>query len=60
MSQKLVQAAEEAINEVHADTSVPLETTLDDLRGLRDHIETLIDATECDIRRKQEVEDDGW
>ncbi len=57
MNHKLVQAAEEAINDVHVNTGVSLETTLSDLRGLRDHLDLLIDAVECDIHRKEERED---
>jgi len=42
-----------AINEVHTDTSVPLETTFDMLKGLRDELELLMECVETDLARRE-------
>jgi hypothetical protein len=52
---RLLSAATEAADKLHADTSVDKETTLESLKDLRDHVETLIDAVSEDI----DAEDDG-
>lgn len=44
-----VQAASTAIREVHSDTSVSLETTLESLERLKGEIEGLIEAVEADL-----------
>jgi len=55
----LIKNAIRAIQEVHSDTSVPLETTLSSLELLSGEIEICIDAMREDIRRAQKDEDDG-
>jgi len=46
-------AAINAASKLHGDSSVPLETTLQSLRGLQEHIDYLIDAVETDIRQRE-------
>lgn len=46
------ERAIEAIRIVHSDTSVPLETTLDSLLGLRDEIDMLVEAVSEDVKAK--------
>lgn len=48
----LVEIAIEALNDVHSDTSVSLEQTLNSLEVLRDHIHMLITAIEEDLRNQ--------
>jgi hypothetical protein len=48
-NEELYQAAEKAVDELHSDTSVSVETAIENLSTLRDHIRTLIDALKCDI-----------
>lgn len=48
-SDVLYDLAKEAINKVANNTAVPLETVLEDLRGLYDEIEMAIEAIEADI-----------
>lgn len=50
MHSDLVKRALEAIQEVHADTSVSLEQTLDSLRKLCEEVESLIAAVDEDIK----------
>ena len=47
---ELIERANEAINEVFSDTSIPQQDTLYSLKGLRDEINTMIDAVEHDLR----------
>ncbi len=47
----LVDRALEAVSNVFSDTSVGPEMTRDDLRGLIDEIEIMIEAIEDDIKR---------
>jgi len=42
-----VSDAMAAIDKVHQDTSVPVETTIDSLEELKEHIETLIESCEA-------------
>lgn len=45
------ESAIEAASRLHGDYSVALETTLQSLNALREHIDYLIDAVETDIRK---------
>ncbi len=54
----LYRKAEQAISEVHGDTSVAPEENETSLRSLRDHIDTLLDALEVDKRSRQQ-QDEG-
>jgi hypothetical protein len=45
----LCEDAKRAIDNVHNDISVPLDTTLESLRDLREHIDVLIDAVRVSI-----------
>ena len=47
----LIQAAEKAIDAVFGDRSVPAATTLESLGGLRDHIDSSMDALREDLER---------
>ena len=42
-------AAIEAISKVHAGRGATLQQTLDDLRAIREEVDTLIDAVQVDI-----------
>lgn len=42
------ERAEKAINDLFGDTTNPPEQTREDLQGLRDHIETLLEALAAD------------
>jgi len=44
----------DAASKLHGDSSVPLETTLESLQGLREHVDYLIDAVEGDIKRREQ------
>ena len=46
------QRAKVALDDVHSDTSVSLETTRQSLRELREHLNILIQAVEEDIRNR--------
>jgi hypothetical protein len=46
---QLVDTAEDAIKALFADTSVPPETTRDDLKSLRETIDGLIEGVNADI-----------
>jgi hypothetical protein len=50
MNRPVVKEAERALKAVHADMSVPLETTLYDLECLRDVVLDLISAIKWDIK----------
>ena len=39
----------DAVSKLYADTSVPLETTLESLRSVQLHVETLVEAAEADL-----------
>ncbi len=49
MNERLYDEALAAINRMFSDRSVSRETTRENLRGLRDEIELLIDAIQGDI-----------
>lgn len=53
MTDNLLTRALAAISDVHSDTSVSLEETLDALGELMDRVAMLIDAVEEDIRRAE-------
>lgn len=38
-----------AIDKLHADTSVEVETTIDSLSGIKEHIDVLIEACESSV-----------
>lgn len=40
----------DAVTRLHSDTSVPLETTLESLCNLREHVSILVEAVEADIK----------
>ena len=44
-----VEMAKEAIDKVHSDTSVSMETTLDKLEEIRCHVEDLIECVDSEI-----------
>lgn len=48
-----VDTAKKAIDEVHADTSVELLQTYEDLVDLRDHVQMLIEAVGEDMERME-------
>lgn len=50
---QFIDAAKEAISQLHGDMSVPAATTLEALRDVRDHLDTLIDCTEVDVRKAE-------
>ena len=50
MNEKLYDEALAAINRMFSDRNVSPETTRENLRGLRDEIEMLIDAIEGDMK----------
>jgi len=50
--------AVDAASKLHGDSSVSLETTLESLRGLREHVDYLIDAVEGDLKRRSRNTDD--
>ena len=52
-NEKLYEAAVAAAGKLHGDTSVSPETTLEQLRALRDEVGTLIDMVERDIQRSE-------
>lgn len=54
----LVIAAKTAINEVHGDTSVDQQHTLDSLRDIREHIDTQIEALEDDLENDDDDDPD--
>lgn len=45
------EKAEKAINDFFGDTDKTPEETMEGLSGLRDHIETLMDALDADLKR---------
>jgi len=47
---------ERALDDLHQDTSVPLEITLDNLEKARDHLDDLIMAVKEDIKRREHDE----
>lgn len=53
-----VDVAKRAIRDVHSDTSVSLEETLDSLGYLHDELDILIEAVEQDIRNKREEQEE--
>lgn len=54
-----VLAAEKAIAELHSDHSVPMDETINDLRGLKDDIQVRIEALHQDKRRAAKILDQG-
>lgn len=52
MHEMLVKKAKRALEEVHGDQSVPLETTRESLRDLREQLNILIEAIEYDIANR--------
>jgi hypothetical protein len=50
----LLDAAKQAADRLHADTSVSLYDTFDLLRDLRDHVEVLMDAVASSMPRDEE------
>jgi hypothetical protein len=53
---QLCDAAKKAIDRVHGDTSVSLGMTLESLSDVRDHLDVLIDAVECDLARQADAD----
>ena len=49
----LDETAEKAISDVFADTSVGKRQTVNRLESLREHIDSLIEAVETDIRMEE-------
>lgn len=47
--ERLVEAARDAIDAVHNDTSVPRQRTLESLRSLYEHIDPMVEALAADI-----------
>ena len=50
MKTKKLEAAKKAIEDVGCDTSLPLETTLEQLEELRDDLEARINGLKGDLR----------
>lgn len=48
-NQKLVDDAKKLIDKVHADTSVDVHETFDQLKDIRKHVDDLIDAVASDL-----------
>jgi hypothetical protein len=46
----LLATAKTDIDSLHSDRSVPLRVTLESLSEVRDHLDVLIDAVECDLK----------
>lgn len=53
----LYERALSAINKMNADPSASLTEALDNLRGLRDEIEMLMDGIQTDIRKQGKDEE---
>ncbi len=53
-NEELLEEAKAAASKLHGDMSVSKRQTVEALRDLSGHIETLIDATEADISREEE------
>lgn len=52
-SELLCETARKSIQRVFDDRSVSVETAIMNLNDLRDHIDILIEALECDARLKE-------
>jgi hypothetical protein len=57
--EKLLQAAKEAADALHSDTSVSLHETFRSLGDLRDHIEVLMDGVASSMPTDEEERGDG-
>jgi hypothetical protein len=51
---QLLEDAKAAASKLHGDMSVSKRATVEALRDLVGHVETLIEATEADIEREEE------
>lgn len=49
---ELLEAAKEAASKLHGDMSVSKRATLEALRDLSGHVDTLIDAVEGDLQKE--------
>lgn len=50
-NRRLLEAAKTAIEDLFADTTVPLEAAMENMKELEDLVETKIDALQADIAR---------
>ena len=51
----IYEEAIKSISKVHGDVSVSPQETLENLRGLRDELDMLIESVESDIRRNEKL-----
>jgi len=50
----------DVISELHSDTSVSLGEAISNMKGVRDHVDSLIDALEVDLANQEAAElEDG-
>lgn len=57
MSEELYNKAVKAITEMYSDKSDSLSGCLENLQGLRDEVDNMIDAIEADIEAQEGVKD---
>ena len=58
-NKKLYDAAVASVGALYGDTSVSHGTTLENLRGLRDEIDTMADAIKTDLRSAEREAQDA-
>lgn len=52
-NKELYETAKEAVGRLYSDTSVGHGTTLENLRGVRDELDTMMDAIKSDLRNAE-------